>query len=529
MVLRKNNKGFSLVEMMVAVTILSIVMMGIVGILASMSKSFGNSQREVELQDSVQATYSIVSELIKEAQSADNAVSAVEFDSSKNRAYIIVDNTTNPAESEYYIIEYLPSRNNMYLYRADLYEDVSTMTKVDYKAKSSTAVCTAQNLLATNVSSFDVNTDKLSSGGYVVLGLECAYGSREASLTQNVYLRNSNMSAEWMDTIEEEPETDELAGYTLTAISSITCEKNPYAVGATPVKKDFVIMGTYTNDENSEDVKSAQVPSSAFESPQLGVQLTTAGSVNIEFSFTGTTLTETFAISVNAGTSGITLVEEGMAEPEKSDISQSGDIRAYYSAKSSGESGLGTVSKQVTTHVPEGDVCASCGGSVTYIVESWGATRYKCNADGSDPGCQGQYYQTTVTHVDAHDVTTTNTYYVGSGKVSVINESTTTDFSNVVVRLYFENDNTMFYNKGTGFLTVDASNTTGNQQLTYAITGALSNGITDYIEIRIPYMPKGSEEDGFATYTFNYYWASADSSITADSVVSMAVYSVDFD
>ena len=403
----KNNKGFSLVEMMVAVTILSIVMLGIVGILASMSKSFGNSQKEVALQDSVQSTYIVVSELIKEAQTTSDTESEIIFDSASDLAYIAVEDTKNVNNSKFYLVKLNSNNNNLYLYTSPLYDDLGN--RIDYHAVGATAICNPKNLLAINVSSFDINTDKLESGGYVILALEVSYGSRNASITQNVYLRNSNMSAEWMDTIEEEPETDDLAGYTLTSISSITCEKNPYAVGATPVKKDFVIMGTYTNDENTEDVKSAQVPSSAFESPQLGVQLTTAGSVDIVFNFTGTSLTETFAISVSAGTSGITLVEEGMAAPEMSDISQSGDIRAYYSAKSSDDSGLGTISKQTTTHIPEGDVCASCGGSVTYIVESWGATRYKCNADGSDPSCQGQYYQTTVTHVDAHDVTATNT------------------------------------------------------------------------------------------------------------------------
>ena len=56
--LKNNNRGLSLVEMLASVAILSIVMAGAFWMLSVMSKSFTQSQREVELQNSTQATYS---------------------------------------------------------------------------------------------------------------------------------------------------------------------------------------------------------------------------------------------------------------------------------------------------------------------------------------------------------------------------------------------------------------------------------------------------------------------------------------
>ncbi len=558
MALRKNNKGFSLVEMMVAVAILSIVMIAIGGIMAAMSQSFGQSQREVQLQNSVQSTYSIVSEIIKEAQSSNDTIASVEYDSATNRAYIIVEDTTTPANSIFYIIELLESRSNMYLYTGTLYSDPATKTMVDYKAASSTLVCQAQNLLATNVSEFEINTDKLASGGYVVLGLECAYGTREASITQNVYLRNSNMSAEWVNTITSAP-TDDLDGYVLESITGSTCSKGTWNVGSTPQKSDFVLTGRYVNESDPTDTKQATVPDSAYTSDQLGVQLTTVGSKEIIFNVTGTSITHSHTITVIQGSVSISCTEEGVDPAGMSDINHHGVINVYYSSDQDATSTSYNVStsekvlsKAAGNYCPSGHLISGsnintvCGNSSCWSCnQTWaGVTNGKCNACGQtatnliyycDSGCWKNYTSAEVEELTEDQYTTnTSTFSIaktGTGRVAITNTSTTTDYTDVKVRLYFDKAKTGFkkYPGSSEFLVVDSENTNGNQAVTYTLTGSKADNYSGYIEINIPYMPKGNDTDGYTTYTFYYAWASADNTMTSDDVATMAVFSTDAD
>lgn len=229
MSIKKSNKGFSLVEMMVAVAILSIVMLAIGWILSAMSKSFGNSQKEVQLQDSVQTTYSVVSNLVKEAQSVNKGIAdkygsvvvegnrvyifeetvdqsqsdkenkvpentatfyIVDFDQTKHKLYLY-DQTYNPMEM---LISSVSNGKTTYTYNASKFDDV-------VKSVASSTIRQPRYLLSNNVKNFQV-VDKLDAG-YVVVSLELEYGSREASITQNVYLRNSNISVE--DTVDPDP------------------------------------------------------------------------------------------------------------------------------------------------------------------------------------------------------------------------------------------------------------------------------------------------------------------------------------
>lgn len=525
--LNKNNKGFSLVEMLVAVAILSIVMAAIAWILSTMSKSFGNSQKEVQLQDSVQATYSIISDLIKESQTIETGGTtppSVVFDSAKQRAYIIDEEKGGAAPSgTYYIVEL--NQRKLYLTTGALYASGSS-TMVDYEAVASTDVVKDANLLAANVEEFTIDTSKLADG-YVVLAISLKYGTREASIAQNVYVRNSNTSAEWVKSASESTDpSEDLDGYKLISIDSVTCEKTQYSLGATAKKSDFVIKGTYENESDPTDTKQVQIAESDFESAQIGVPLNTMGSNTFAFTFKNSDLTASCDVMVSAGSAGLSLQNENITAPTMNQINTSNEINVYYTANKA----TGTAS--FTSLVPASDVCPLCGGSVREEAAEgdWDTSGYKCNADGSNPGCQNQYNKfSTPNHIDEHYET--KAYKTGSGQFTIINESEINDYSNVKVRLYIERADTGFTKPtgAVGFLTLDVDDTTGTQSVTYDITGTVSSGYTEYIEITIPNMPKGSEEDGFTSYTFNFAWASADASMTSDEVVAMAVYSVDAD
>ena len=63
--LLKNNKGLSLVELLVSVVILSFVMAGVGTMLVIMSSNFASSNSEVQVQESVQSTFTLVSDIVK--------------------------------------------------------------------------------------------------------------------------------------------------------------------------------------------------------------------------------------------------------------------------------------------------------------------------------------------------------------------------------------------------------------------------------------------------------------------------------
>ena len=58
------NQGLSLTELIVAVAVLALAMSGIIGMINIASRYYANSSKEVEVQDQLQKTFTIVSNLM---------------------------------------------------------------------------------------------------------------------------------------------------------------------------------------------------------------------------------------------------------------------------------------------------------------------------------------------------------------------------------------------------------------------------------------------------------------------------------
>jgi prepilin-type N-terminal cleavage/methylation domain-containing protein len=366
MKIRTNNKGLSLVEMMVSIAILSVVMIGVFGILAAMSKSFSISQKEVQLQDSVQNTYSIVSDIIKEAQTGSNSsIQSVQFDSANHKAYIIDDDTNDWTQSKFYIVELDTSTHILYLYSDSLYatatvtvtpvptvsengdgEDDSSATPmptttpatktekgsmVDYKSISVKSLADKDSyLLSKNVKTFSVDVSSYGDG-YVVVGLELEYGTRTASITQNVYLRNSNNSVLASGSTGTTPTPSGLEGYKLDSITSVTVNKS-FSVGDTPKASDFTVTAKYASETDSTDVKTATLTS--YECDKFGTPFSTTGDVNLTFTAKEDS-SITYVQKVNV-TDGILSIENGglFELDAKNTISTHADLNTYFSVTS---------------------------------------------------------------------------------------------------------------------------------------------------------------------------------------------------
>lgn len=571
----KNNDGFSLVELMVSVAILMVVMGSVLTMLALMSNSFSTSQKEVQLQDSVQATYTIVSDIIKEAQTdSNNGINSVQYDKINKKAYIVDEDTQEWTKSKFYIVEYDASTKILYLYSGNLYSDVTTAepsAQVDYKNISVKSLSDKDSyLLAKNVKSFSIDDSKYSSG-YVILTLEIENGSRTASITQNVYLRNSNNQI--LATGEESSEgTSDLDGYKLVEIKNITCSKNPYSEGDIARKSDFVVTGTYENESDPTDTKEA--PVTDYVCDQIGQALNTPGNVKFVFEVPDTDITGEYTVTVNVASLSVAY-DGSIYTPELTEVTRHSEINTYFASLTKDTTpciSTGIINlKQVFPYYYrcKGTIpikyCNLCGAQIDATqnghecpVQGWWTTDIRteytvCGGEleeTSDPSyviccpntnCSNHTYtggwissnSATVEKVvgDATGETSDSISIssTGTGQFSIINDSETTTYQNVKVVIYFKNENTGFTNSGMSngeFLSIVSSASNGTQKVSYKTVGDKSTGFSEYLEITIPEMP-AAEGDTYCTYTFNYKWASADN-LDANDVI-MAVFSEDGD
>ena len=158
----EKNQGMSLVELLVAVAVLGISMIGIVALMNLATRYYSNSNKEVEVQQELQTTFAMVSNMIVDANGS------VTFDTSTKTATIV-------NKQKKYVVTL--SGTNLYAK-----EFLATATITDIKAP--------ENLLADKVESFSLNTSHYDDG-YVTLAMKVKYGSREAAMTKNVFMRNA--------------------------------------------------------------------------------------------------------------------------------------------------------------------------------------------------------------------------------------------------------------------------------------------------------------------------------------------------
>lgn len=177
--MNQDNKGMSLVELLVSVAVLSILMAGVFGLMKAAATYHATSSREVELQNQMQTTFVQVSNLLVDAD-------AVQF--SGNRLVACRDN-------EFYVVE--KDGNKLYAYEgtgasdSDYLLQTTKEEKLAY-AMNKTISKTDNCMISDKISHFEVVTTDYEKTGYVVVGIKCEYNSRNAYMSRNVFLRNTS-------------------------------------------------------------------------------------------------------------------------------------------------------------------------------------------------------------------------------------------------------------------------------------------------------------------------------------------------
>ena len=384
---------------------------------------------------------------------------------------------------------------NLYLYAGSRYQrnnETGSYEKIDYKAVPPSDIQNRANLLAKNVTQFVVDTSKLGEG-YVVLGIEAQYGSRKASITQNVYLRNSNKSAEWQqggDPGSGDTDEEELEGYTLESIIKIEQLKKFY-VGSTPTINDFKLTGKYSKE--GEDDKEAEIPKSDIKCEQLNKKFDESGDHDFTFEVNGTDIKKDITVDVLLPTASLTHSTTPALDAGLDSINFNSDICVSYTSNRTG-----TMPKPSSLVVM---VCPMCGSSVSKTSDNL----YKCEGKGSNPYC-GNIWNL----LHESDLQTVYEVSYGDGQIIITNKSKDKDYESLHIRLSFESSGVAFLKGGDGYLELNGDGTNGNKEVTYSIVGSDSDETTRYIELEFTDLPKAEnivqERGDYTQYVFDFHW-----------------------
>lgn len=173
----KDNRGLTLVEMLISFAILSMMMVAVFAFMANMTKQYQNSNNEVTVQNEVQTLMQQLENYIIDANMG------VEVDG--NDLYVM-------SEDEFCVISY----DDECLYysgydSSDLSEDYNNATK-DTVCDAAKAIYSSsdRDLLAEYVTAFVATTSFTSETNYVSLEITIEKTSRSYTATKNIYLRN---------------------------------------------------------------------------------------------------------------------------------------------------------------------------------------------------------------------------------------------------------------------------------------------------------------------------------------------------
>lgn len=170
----KKNQGLSLIELLVSIAVLALAMSGVIGLINLASRYYSNSSKEVEIQSNLQSSFAVVSNLMVDADCGVAYGSNVLRIAAADRGYLVVYND-----------------NKLYLNEVTYASSDNSKAKKWTKVKNAATNTSDENdVLADHVDTFYVDASSYESG-YIKMAMTVTYGSRTASMSKNVFLRNS--------------------------------------------------------------------------------------------------------------------------------------------------------------------------------------------------------------------------------------------------------------------------------------------------------------------------------------------------
>ena len=173
---RTKNAGLTLVELLVSIAVLSIVTLGIGGLLRLAAEQYSNATKETEVQNQAQSVFASVSNSLEDV--------AIDVTFSSDRLTIVNNDG---------IIMFEKDGDRLY-YDEKTYSSMSVADDADDDTKKAAATSATigknqENILADHVTAFSVDTSTKDQG-FVVVSLTITIQERSKSMVQNVFMRN---------------------------------------------------------------------------------------------------------------------------------------------------------------------------------------------------------------------------------------------------------------------------------------------------------------------------------------------------
>lgn len=178
-----DNRGISLIELIVGMAISSIIIAAIILFMSAGSRGYQAAQSEISLQTEAQTVMNQIRECVLEGNN-------ISYDSSKSVLTVYhSDGNAATTTDAMEILWFNSSDHNMYLYRTTAAGKASVLADIQ------SGTVTEDNLLGEYVESFEVSGNLIddSTGGHgttITVSLQMKYNGKEYKMAEDMKLRN---------------------------------------------------------------------------------------------------------------------------------------------------------------------------------------------------------------------------------------------------------------------------------------------------------------------------------------------------
>lgn len=283
----RNNKGFSLIELLIALAILSVAGVAIAGFVMNTSHSYSQTNKEVKLQYEQQLAVNQIRDMIVESDRG------IYFDSA-SKTLALYGAVRNDGGNQYYpvtVISYKEAEEKLYFGT----KEFTSVSEITF------ASVTDLKLLSENVTAFEVDLTGVSKDK-VQIKVTFKVGEKEQTVKETIALRNRLVVSNMVDTIWGE-EINTVDSY-IKGIS-ISRGTKKFANGEQDIigkSGDAVVVAYSAEVVTTEESNREYAVKWTLEDAPAGVALSEDGSVTVSRDVAPSTIFKLRATSVDDGT-----------------------------------------------------------------------------------------------------------------------------------------------------------------------------------------------------------------------------------